>query len=129
MQTTRPFFILIAALFLMVSGSLKADILQLNRDNIQAVLNSPEPLIIDIYADWCGPCRSMAPIFQTLSQEYGQYYRFAKINGDKERQLVKQFNIRAYPTILFIKNGTVVARKVGFLNKNAFESLMQSSFN
>ena len=83
----------------------------------EEVLNSKNPIIIDVYATWCGPCQNIIPIFNELEKELNTKYKFAKINIDEERDLAIKYNISSIPTFLFIKNGTVVGTEVGYMNK------------
>lgn len=83
----------------------------------EEVSNSKTPVIIDVYATWCGPCQNIIPIFNELEKELNTKYKFAKINIDEERDLAIKYNISSIPTFLFIKNGTVVGTEVGYMNK------------
>jgi thioredoxin len=106
----------------------KADILQVTEDNLQALMNSSCPVIIDVYTDWCYPCRNFAPLFKELNEEYGHRYQFAKLDGEAQSNLLDHFNIRGFPTIIFIKDGKEVGRHLGFLSKEKFVSKMKELF-
>lgn len=92
-------------------------ILQATNENIQDILKSPS-VVIDVYADWCGPCQYLAPVFNELNQEYGNLYKFVKLNAEHEESLTRQFQVQCFPTIIFIKNGKEVGRHTGFLSKD-----------
>lgn len=98
----------------------------LNKENQEQYLNSSKPLIIDVYTDWCGPCRYMAPILEQLNEEYGDVYQFLKLNAEDERELAENiFKIEAFPTLIFIKNSQEIGRVVGFMNKDKLLSKIQ----
>lgn len=103
------------------------EIVYITRENLQEVLNSPKPVIIDVCTDWCGPCKSLAPIFKELNGQYGDRYLFAKLNGD-DSTLARQFQIRGFPTIIFLKTGVESGRHMGFLNKDKFIQKMHQYF-
>ena len=102
-----------------------SEIVYLNSSNLQQVLNSSQPVIIDVYADWCGLCKKIAPIFQELHHELGNRYLFVKMNSDEQRALAERFNVRSLPTLLFIKDGKEVGRSSGFVNKSQLASMIQ----
>lgn len=94
----------------------------------QEVLKSAQPVVIDFYAPWCGPCKMMSPVFDEVASELHSKYKFAKLNIDEEREIAVQNNVSSIPTILFIKNGKVVGRETGFMNKDTLKSKIQSYF-
>lgn len=85
-------------------------------------------VVVDVYADWCGPCKKMKPIFDELSNEY-THIKFVKINNDESKELLKQYNVTALPTFLFIKNGTMVGRHTGYLNADGMKAKIKEIFN
>lgn len=106
----------------------KYEIIHVTKSNFQEVMASPRPVIIDVYADWCGPCKALAPIFKDLNDKYGDRYQFAKLNGDEEHALLDHFHITGLPTIIFIKDGQEVGRHVGFLNEEKFIKKIKQYF-
>jgi thioredoxin 1 len=89
-------------------------ILRVTEENFEAeVLNSQEPVAIDFYADWCGPCKVMAPVFDSVSREYEGRVRFAKINVDEQKKLAISHKVMSIPTLLFYKNGEQADRVTG----------------
>ncbi len=91
------------------------------------IKNSDKPIIIDVYATWCGPCQYMAPVFEELSKEMGDKYKFAKLNIDEERDLAVKYNVSSIPTFIFIKNGEVVGREMGFMEKETLKSKIEKN--
>jgi thioredoxin 1 len=91
----------------------------------QEVLKSSQPVVVDVFATWCGPCRMMAPVFEELSKEMTNY-KFAKVNIDEERDIAIQYNVSSIPTFLFIKGGKLVGKESGFLAKDALKAKIES---
>lgn len=75
------------------------------------------PIILDVYATWCGPCIQMKPIFEELSEEYGNKYKFAKLNVDEGRELAINYGVTSIPTFVFIKDKEVVGKETGYMSK------------
>ncbi|MBE5869971.1 MAG: thioredoxin [Lachnospiraceae bacterium] len=89
-----------------------------NAQNFETeVLNSDIPVMIDFYADWCGPCKMMGPIVEKLASEYDGKVKIGKINVDEEPDLAGKYNIMSIPSFLFIKGGTVADKTVGGMQK------------
>ncbi len=91
----------------------------ITKENIEGEINqSSKPVILEVYATWCGPCQQMKPIFDELEKEFSNAYTFAELNVDNARDISIQYSITSVPTFLFIKNGEVVGRETGFINKD-----------
>mgnify|MGYP000255792746 FL=1 len=82
------------------------------------VTKSTEPVLLDFWAEWCGPCKMIAPILDDIAQEYAGKVKVAKINIDENQQTPAQFGVRGIPTLMLFKNGSVEATKVGALSKS-----------
>ncbi|MBD3273552.1 thioredoxin [Candidatus Dependentiae bacterium] len=89
------------------------------------IKNSDKPVILDVYATWCGPCQYMTPVFEELSKEMGEKYKFAKLNIDEERDIAVQYNVSSVPTFIFIKNNEVVGREMGFMEKDTLKKKIE----
>ena len=81
------------------------------------VLKSSTPVLVDCWAEWCGPCKSIAPILDDLSKQYDGRLRIAKLNVDENSAVPAKFGIRAIPTLLLFKDGQLAATKVGAVSK------------
>ena len=83
-------------------------------------------LVVDFYADWCGPCRMLAPLMEELASEYENKAKFAKLNVDNVEEVPAQFRIMSIPCVVFLKDGKEVNRIVGYRPKKDFESVLES---
>lgn len=78
---------------------------------------STKPVLVDFWAEWCGPCKMVAPILEEIAQEYGDKIIIAKLNVEQNPSIAPKFGIRGIPTLLIFKNGQLVATQVGALSK------------
>ena len=89
------------------------------QDNWQSeVVDSTTPVLVDFWAEWCAPCRSIAPILEQISSEQEGKLKVAKVNVDEDPGLAAQFNVKSIPTLLLIKGGTVAEQMVGAVGKS-----------
>ena len=95
----------------------------------QEVLNSANPVFVDFWAEWCGPCRMVSPVVEELSNEYVDKVDFVKINVDDNGELAQKYNVFSIPTLAIFKNGEVVSQKVGAATKESFKTMIDSSLN
>lgn len=122
------FFLLMSCFFLATLPLEAKELTDLTSENHKQILDGNKYVVIDVYTDWCGPCRSLAPIFKELNDEMGDKYKFVKLNAEQQTKIADFFKIQAYPTILFIKEGKEVGRILGFRDKKSLVSEIENRF-
>jgi thioredoxin 1 len=93
----------------------------------QEVLQSQLPVLVDYWAEWCGPCKMIAPILDEVAKEYEGRIKVAKLNIDENQNTPPKYGIRGIPTLMFFKNGNVEATKVGALSKSQLTAFIDSN--
>lgn len=93
----------------------------------EEVLNSKEPVLIDYWAEWCGPCKMIAPILDEIAEEYGGKLKIAKFNIDDNPETPPKYGIRGIPTLMLFKGGNVEATKVGAVSKSQLSEFIDSN--
>ena len=93
----------------------------------QEVLQSASPVLVDYWADWCGPCKMISPILDEVAKEYAGRLKVCKLNIDENQQVPPKYGIRGIPTLMIFKNGNVEATKVGALSKSQLTAFVDSN--
>ncbi len=91
------------------------------------VLKADKPVLVDYWAEWCGPCKMIAPILDEIATEYGDRVKVCKIDIDSNQQTPPKYGIRGIPTLMLFKNGSVEATKVGALSKSQLAAFLDSN--
>ena len=91
------------------------------------VLKSDKPVLVDYWAEWCGPCKQIAPILDEMSKTYGDKLQIVKMNVDENREVPARFGIRGIPTLMLFKDGQVAATKIGAVPKKSLQDWVESN--
>jgi len=91
------------------------------------VLKSDKPVVVDYWAEWCGPCKMIAPILDEIADEYADRVTVAKLNIDENQETPQKYAVRGIPTLMIFKNGNVAATKVGAMSKSQLAAFIDSN--
>ena len=91
------------------------------------VLKSDVPVLVDYWAEWCGPCKAIAPLLDAVAKEYAGKIKVAKVNVDENQQTPQKYAVRGIPTLMLFKGGNIEATKVGALSKSQLSAFLDSN--
>lgn len=101
-------------------------VISLNEKNFEEeVLQSDKTVLIDFWASWCGPCKMMSPVIDSIAEEMGEEIKVCKINIDEEQNLAVKYNVMSIPTFIVLKNGKEIGRSVGVQDKSEITNMLK----
>lgn len=100
--------------------------MELNDSNFDQVIKSDKPVLVDFWAEWCGPCKMIGPVVEELATDYEGKAVVAKLNVDENPQVTARFGVRSIPTLLVFKNGQIVDKQIGAVPKSVLASKLQA---
>ena len=102
-------------------------VLEVSNDNFESeVVNSEKPVLVDFWAEWCGPCKQIAPVVEEIADEHSYKLKVCKMDVDANRETAVQFGIRSIPTLLIFKNGEVAGSQIGAVSKQQLLEFIQA---
>lgn len=96
------------------------------KSSFSEIINDDKPVLVDFFADWCGPCKTLAPILKEAKSELGEGVKIVKVDVDKNQALSEKYQVRGVPTLILFKNGEQVWRQSGVVQKSAIVELIRS---
>ena len=96
------------------------------KSSFSNIINSEKPVLLDFHADWCGPCKILSPILKQVKNELGDSIKIVKIDVDKNQALAEKYQVRGVPTMILFKNGKLLWRQSGVLQKHEIISTINS---
>ena len=103
-------------------------VVKITKDNfIDEVMQSGKPVLIDFYADWCGPCRMLAPVIEEVSEKYDGQAIFVKLDVDENEEAAMKYSISSIPNVIAVKKGQPIANSLGYVPPEAFEAFVEKN--
>ena len=93
------------------------------------VMNSPIPVFVDFWAEWCGPCRMVSPVVEELAGEYDGKVKFVKVNVDDANEIASKYNVFSIPTLALFNKGEIIGQQVGAASKDSYKNMIDSALS
>lgn len=108
-----------------INNSKIHQILELSEKNFDSYIKSEKPILVDFWATWCGPCKFMLPVFDSLAKKYSSKVNFGRINVDDYQSIAVKYDVYAIPTFIIFTNGKITDRAVGAVGEKGLENLLE----
>jgi thioredoxin 1 len=107
-------------------SNFKKEKIEIMKSNFSEIIKDEKPVLVDFHADWCGPCKMLAPILKDVKAELGDGVKIVKIDVDKNQELAEKYQVRGVPTMILFKNGEQLWRQSGVLQKSEIIEIIKS---
>lgn len=97
------------------------------KGKFETLIDQDTPVLVDFYADWCGPCQMMAPVLKEVAEEMGDKVKIIKIDVDKNQPIAQRFGVRSIPTLILFKNGKILQNKAGVMTKRDLTQMIEEA--
>ena len=98
----------------------------LTSENYEGSINTDKPVVVDFWATWCGPCKMVSPVIESLADEFGGQMPICKLNVDEVPDVAAQYKIMSIPTVMIVKNGEVIDKAVGVRTKEEYQNMIKN---
>ncbi|MAX10463.1 MAG: thioredoxin [Candidatus Marinimicrobia bacterium] len=105
------------------------NIVLLNDDNFESFLSQDKPILVDFWAEWCGPCKMLNPVIEELSNDFADRAIIAKVNVDESPNIAQKYSVRSIPSLLFFSKGAVIEQLIGVSSKEDMASIIEKLIN
>ena len=105
------------------------NVVLLNDDNFESFLSKDKPILVDFWAEWCGPCKMLNPIIEELSNDFADTAIIAKVNVDESPGIAQKYSVRSIPSLLFFSKGSVIEQLIGVSSKEDIASIIEKLIN